>query len=755
MFNRATPFKTLFIEHNPGEVAALRQVLRFSETRFASGQPCTTVSLMTVPQLQWVLDAPLSQSLDLIFLGSATDQTNVLTMVAQLQQHLPQVPLIVVDRHHRLNPAQQRELVQQGVHGYWDEKQIQSQTLGEALEMVIQHYRYSPARSQSASPSLQTTAGSSDAHTPDFGEEPQGRGTRSASLPPTLAMADPASLLAAVNDAVILVNLEGRIQHLNPAAERLTGWLTEMAQGHLIQDVCQVLRDNCPEPIQSLVSATLAGQRTANAPGLIVLSHRDQYQRAVDLSVVPHLSPQGDIQGAVVVCREVTPTRRLASQLVWQASHDSLTGLLNRSEFEFYLEKAVNHAQLTDQTHVLCYLDLDQFKIVNDTCGHSTGDELLRQVSHCLQSQLRDSDILARLGGDEFGLLLHNISLGEGQQRMETLVAQVRQIQFLHHDRLFQVGASIGIVAIGQGEADKATLLSAADTAMYIAKDRGGNRCHGYQVGDLEMEQRRGDMQWVSRLTQALEDDRFCLYVQAIAPIQPVAAFQPRPPAIYEVLLRLQDPHGNLVMPGAFIPAAERYHLMPDLDRWVIRTLFRTLASLPPIPHHTRTIYNINLSGASFNDDQFLEFVRQQFRQYAIAPSQICFEVTETAAIANLPKAVDFIRELRALGCQFALDDFGSGMSSLTYLNTLPVDYLKIDGQLIRPIATDSVSAAMIEAIVHISSAMGLETVAEFVEDATILQKIKAFGIDYAQGYAIAHPVPLADLYGSVHLKIG
>jgi len=733
MLSKSSPVKLLFIDGSPAEAAALKATLQPSicpSPSLGTYHHHPLYSLIHVSQIQPVLEALLSHSFDVILLGLAHLDRSPLEAIRAIQENLPQIPLIVVDRQKTLSTTEICELMRQGVQDYWD-----SQFLDQGTQYLAGSIEQAIGRHQQRRPLDRAT-------------------TARSPLSP--------AFLAPISETVIILDTQGRVQHLNPAAERFTGWLTEMAQGHSIQEILQVLGQDCTDSVHNLVVATLRGQRPLDAPGLMVLNHRHSYPQAMDLSITPLESEAGVMEGVMVVGREVTPTRRLASQLVWQASHDALTGLINRSEFEFYLEKAVNHAQLTQATHILGYLDLDQFKVVNDTCGHSTGDELLRQVSRYLQSHLKKTDMVARLGGDEFGILLHNVSLEEGQKRMQHLVSQLSQMQFLYQNRLYQVKVSAGIVTIDNSWPDKAALLSAADTALYAAKDRGGSRCQTYQTGDRELEQRQGDMRWVSHLTQALEENLFVLDLQPIvdlrslpSPGHPSAVsglprspqdYNSPYPMTYEVLIRLKGADGQPIYAGSFIPAAERYNLMPTIDRWVISTLFKFLSQLPPLPALQHITYNVNLSGASFNDEQFVDFVHQQFEIHRVSPTQICFEVTETVAIAHLSKAVEFIQPLRKLGCRFALDDFGSGMSSLTYLNTLPVDYLKIDGKLVRPLDRDSVCMAMIEGIVHISSAMGLAVVAEFVENQTILEKVQQLGIDYAQGYGVAKSFSLTDL---------
>lgn len=435
--------------------------------------------------------------------------------------------------------------------------------------------------------------------------------------------------------------------------------------------------------------------------------------------------------------------RKSQKHLAWQAKHDALTGLVNRREFERRLEVALNDAKTIKQQHSLCFLDLDRFKIVNDSCGHAAGDELLRQVTALLRSQVRTTDILARLGGDEFGLLLVNCPPQQAFSIANALRQSIQEFRFAWQDKTFTIGVSIGLVTLDATTPDLASAVNAADAACYVAKNAGRNRVHIYQRDRGEAAQQHGQIQWVSKLTKALEEDRFCLFYQSIVPVTPSEVECDH----YEVLLRLcDDETGTLVSPIAFIPAAERYHLMQHIDRWVIRQLFSTQGR-----HYRecwnrsqekgdRCLYSINLSGASIADDQFIDFVREQFVIHQIPPQVICFEITETIAITNLGKARKLIQELKDLGCRFALDDFGSGMSSFSYLRNLPVDYLKIDGGFIKDIVEDSTDLALTEAINNIGHVMGLQTIAEFVENDAILDKLKTLGVDYAQGYGIAKP---------------
>ena len=431
------------------------------------------------------------------------------------------------------------------------------------------------------------------------------------------------------------------------------------------------------------------------------------------------------------------------SRLSYQAAHDTLTGLPNRREFEVRVERALTGAREQHQTHTLCYLDLDQFKVVNDTSGHVAGDELLRQLAVLLQAKLRDRDTLARLGGDEFGVLLENCSLEQAQPIAEVLRQMVKEFRFVWHDKPFVIGVSIGLVAITDESESLSALFSSADAACYAAKDRGRNRVHVYEEEDIELVRRRGEMQWVGRITRAMEENRLRLFVQPIVPLFP----SPDADVHYEMLLRMLDDDGQMILPMAFIPAAERYNLMTSIDRWVISAAFSTFHQLFPfVTGGGKSICTVNLSGHTLCDEHFLDFVERQFSINHVPYPSICFEITETAAITNLTEAIEFIRVLKAKGCKFSLDDFGSGLSSFTYLKNLPVDYLKIDGAFVKDMETDPMDRAMVESINHIGHVMGLKTIAEFVESEQILEHLKAIGVDYVQGDFIKSPQPLSSL---------
>ena len=441
------------------------------------------------------------------------------------------------------------------------------------------------------------------------------------------------------------------------------------------------------------------------------------------------------------VCEDITEAQRLSEQLSYQGSHDALTGLVNRRRFEQHLQQILAVAGNERMEHALCYLDLDQFKIINDACGHTAGDELLRQLAGVLRNHVRRGDSLARLGGDEFGVLMEYCSLEQAQRVADALRQAIQDFRFLWEGRSFSLGVSIGLVPIDQTSGSISAVLRAADSACYIAKEQGRNRIHIYHADDAELSRRHGEMQSVAHIQQALADDRFRLCFQPIIPL----LRKGNEGEHYELLLRMEDASGYWIPPGAFLPAAERYGLAAKLDRWVVGAAFDWFARHPG---RRQSLYlcAINLSGHSLVDQTFLEFVLEKFSEGQVAPAQICFEITETAAIANLSSATRFITTLKARGCRFALDDFGSGLSSFAYLKTLPVDFLKIDGLFVRDIVDDPINLAMVKSINEIGQVMGKRTIAEFVENQATLEKLTEIGIDYAQGYGIGRPLPIDNM---------
>lgn len=546
--------------------------------------------------------------------------------------------------------------------------------------------------------------------------------------------------LGSIGDAVVRTDSNGMIEFLNPVAEQLLGVPTDEVAGRPISNVLALVHETTREALENPVEICLREGRMVGRSNLSLLVRPDGREFAIDDSAAPIRDADGGVIGAVLVFHDVSRARTLARQLAHQASHDFLTGLVNRHEFERRVGRALQRAQQEAITHALCFLDLDQFKVVNDTCGHGAGDELLRQLANALGKKVRRRDTLARLGGDEFGVLLEHCPPGQATRVAHELLEAVQEFRFVWEGKPFALGVSIGVVPITGESESLATVLRDADAACYAAKERGRNRVHFYEPNDAVMAIRQGEMQWVSRITSALEESRFRLYGQAIVPLVPRSGERAR----VEVLLRMVERDGELIAPGAFIPAAERYNLMGAVDRWVVREVCSMYAA-----HQAsgwQPIASINLSGASLSDPSMLSYVREQMSRNDLAPEMLCFEITETAAIANLGLAAHFIRELKAMGCWFALDDFGSGMSSFAYLQSLPVDSLKIAGAFLRHIETDPVEYAMVEAIHRVGHVMRLKTVAEGVESLDTLETLRRIGVDYAQGYAIAEPRPLEEL---------
>ena len=542
--------------------------------------------------------------------------------------------------------------------------------------------------------------------------------------------------LQSIGDAVITTDAEGRVEYLNPVAEDLTGWESRAAQGKYLDEIFKVLNEANGKPAENPVSRCLREGRVIAAADQIVLVNQRGQEIAIEDSAAPIRDRAGHVIGAVMVFHDVSKERRLRRALAYQASHDALTGLINRREFENKLTEALDSARGTDGiTHVLLYLDLDQFKVVNDTCGHQAGDRLLKQVTGLLQTRLRSTDLIARLGGDEFGILLQDCTAEQAATIADSLRQAIRDFRFLWQDGALNIGVSIGIVELNQESESITSVMSAADVACYAAKDSGRNRVHMYQHGAAP--ERHREMQWVSKLTRACEENRLELYYQ---PIVPIGSNHDKR-AHYELLLRMRGENGELVLPGEFIPGAERYNLMPSIDRWVVRHALGALAYYRGDGDHGDSYtLAVNLSGTSLNDERFLDFLINELQTHDLSHGAVCFEITETAAIANLANVVHFMRELKARGCLFSLDDFGSGLSSFMYLKNLLVDFLKIDGQFIQNVCVDHVDRSMVEAIRQIGHAMGIKTIAERVDSPQVLQCLAEIGIDYAQGIYIAPP---------------
>ena len=497
----------------------------------------------------------------------------------------------------------------------------------------------------------------------------------------------------------------------------------------------QVVLENCQELVSSMPCNQLLKERRLLENVELTWKSNETTRRVLLFNGKPIFTKEGSFRGYRGVGRDVTEERQIAQLMSHQAKHDALTGLVNRREFMRRLENALLHSKQDGFAYVLCYLDLDQFKIVNDTVGHAAGDELLKEFSGLLSGRLRARDTLSRVGGDEFTLLLENCQLKDGIQVAESLLAVLADYRFHWETREFRIGASIGVVPISAETETALQLLSQADLACYTAKDLGRNRIHVYHAEDLELSRRENQMALVSNLQIALRNDQFLLYRQ------PICSLADGRVEHFELLLRLLEPTGKILSPRSFIPAAERFGIMKEIDRWVIKHALTAYAQ--QYGSASDVAFSINLSGNSLNDDTLLPWVLQQFEQSGVRPDRICFEITETAAIRNLNQAKQLINELKGEGCRFALDDFGSGLSSFAYLKYLPVDYLKIDGSFIAGLEQDATASAMVAAINEMGHALEIRTVAEHVENAITLELMREIGVDYVQGYALGKPESL------------
>ena len=540
--------------------------------------------------------------------------------------------------------------------------------------------------------------------------------------------------LQSIGDGVITTDSTCTTEYVNPVAEELTGWKVDDASGRPIDEIFRGFHEETCEPLENPLAVAIRRNRSIKSVRPTLLIRRDGNELYIESTASPILDGKGNVTGGVLVFHDVSESRELNRRLSYHASHDILTGLVNRREFEVRLERALKSAKAQETSYALCYLDLDQFKIVNDSCGHSAGDALLGQLGTLLKAKIRWRDTLARLGGDEFGVLLESCTLEEAMQTAESLRMAISEYKFMWDDRSFRLGVSIGVVPITADNEDVAGLLSAADSACAAAKEAGRNRIHSFQENDIDLMRRRREMQWAARINNALEEDRFELFRQTIQPLQ-----TEEEGAHYEILLRMRDESGGIISPGLFIEAAERYSITPAIDRWVIRSAFRWLVSEAD-ERERLALCSINLSGQSLGDEKFLPFVHDQFRMSGIDATKICFEITETAAIASYSQANRFINELKEIGCKFALDDFGTGLSSFGYLKHFPVDYLKIDGSFVKEILHDPIDREMVRSINEIGHLTGKQTIAEFAENEEIITMLRGMGIDYAQGYGVSEP---------------
>jgi diguanylate cyclase (GGDEF)-like protein/PAS domain S-box-containing protein len=567
-------------------------------------------------------------------------------------------------------------------------------------------------------------------------------GPRASTLVPTPARTRPTAwdTLDSLGEGIITTDVTGRIDYLNRAAEQLIGVSGADALGKTITDIITLVdehdRRSLGDPVRQCL--TTQAKVTVGRRGLMI-SRNGTDERSVELTVTPLKGPKADLAGTVVAVRDVSELRGITRQMSYQASHDALTGLVNRREFERRLEEALEATHASPARHVLCYLDLDRFKVVNDSSGHMAGDTMLREVAALLKQTVRDSDTVGRLGGDEFGLLLTGCPLEKARQIADDVVQKISEYRFVWKDKIFNIGVSVGLVEVSRDSGVPDEIMSAADSACYVAKKQ-GNHVHVYSARDESVARHRGEIHWLQRLQTALKDNRFELMAQPIIATASIGAVGPA----LEVLLRLQDdtvPGG--ISPTEFLRAAERYRLMGDVDRWVVQAALTALARGAIRVPADRSIA-INLSGQTLGDPQFLEFVVDVLDRTGVVADQVCFEVTENAVITNIEHAQRFIGVLHGMGCRFALDDFGRGLSSFGNLKNLSLDYLKIDGSFIRNLAIDTVNQAMVAAMIKLARTLNFQVVAEQVEDVGALEAATRMGVDFVQGYHLGRPQPLA-----------
>jgi len=548
--------------------------------------------------------------------------------------------------------------------------------------------------------------------------------------------------MQSLGEAIVTTDIEGRLAYLNPAAEKLLGVFRAQAVGRLLEDVVGLVDQNDRKQLSEPVREAIGGGN-GNPHNLarraVLLGKPSGEERAIELAASPLKNESGELAGAVILMHDVTELRGLHRQMSYQATHDALTGLVNRPEFERRLDEAIEGARRGDAAHMLCYLDLDRFKIVNDTSGHLAGDSMLREVAKLLREAVRDSDTVARLGGDEFGLLLVGCPLDKARQIADDVCRSIATYRFVWHDRVFNVGVSIGLIEIGREAGSVEQLLAAADSACYVAKKEGAGRVSVYSSRDEAMARSTGEIEWLHKLQSAIKDERFALYYQ---PIVSAYGNETDGPSM-EVLLRMIDEAGAEIAPLEFVAAAERYHLMASVDRWVVQTTLVALSRNAFQLARDRSVA-INISAQTLADPLFLEFVVECLDRTGVNPGQVCFEISESAVIGNMEAARRFVGVLHGMGCKFTIDDFGSGVASFSSLKNLPLDYLKLDGSFMRNLARDSVSQTMVTAMINLARTLNFKIIAEQVEDSAALDVARRMGVDFVQGYVIARPAKLA-----------
>ncbi|MBT5293580.1 MAG: EAL domain-containing protein [Cellvibrionales bacterium] len=546
--------------------------------------------------------------------------------------------------------------------------------------------------------------------------------------------------LESIADGVITTNALGDIDYINPVAQKILNCTLDEVRDQSIKDIFHTYHEISRIPTANLVKRAIAENSILYSAAKNVLKTKDNTERLIEQQAAPIRDVMGKAIGAILIFRDRTEAKRIEKQLSFHASHDPLTGLHNREIFDQEVRLAIHEVEGSDSQHALCHLSLSQFNMINETCGHRAGDKLLQQVAAVLQQKVRaPSDAIARIGGDEFGILLRHCPMDAAQRICEVIAGEFTDHKFEHHDKSFDINVGIGIVSI-TNETDKlAELISAASAACNKAKERGKNRVASYSGQDEELYEKRTEVLLATELMDAIKSNRTCLFQQRIMNGTEGGKDS------FEILLRIQDEDGNLLAPGPHLNAAERYNLTPNVDRWVVKETLQWLSENPNVIDQIEYM-SVNLSGLSICEDSFTDFITGCFKDSNVSPDKICFEITETAAVSNFIRAGEFISAMKDLGCKFALDDFGSGMSSFAYLKKLPVDILKIDGLFIKDILHDPIDMAMVKSINEVGHVMGLKTIAEYVENQSILEVLRVLEVDSFQGYEIAKPAPIDDL---------
>ena len=545
-------------------------------------------------------------------------------------------------------------------------------------------------------------------------------------------------LLSTIMDSVITTDAQGLITYMNPEAEKLTGFFLDSVKNQAINRVFTLIDQN-NQVLNSPINDCLTSKKVPSSLQYGTLLNREKNKFDIQYAVSLLYDKDTTLIGAEIVFQNITQTKNMQDELRYNAVHDSLTGLINRREFERVLNEAVKDYRSKGIPYILCYLDLDFFKLINDAAGHTAGDFLLQEVTGILKKRLRKTDILARLAGDEFGVLILNSSLDTGKKICQELIEAVNSIRFHWNDKVYRLGMSVGMVALSDPERSASQLLSDVDIACYAAKSEGRNQIYVFE-SEKTLFGHNHDMMVINNIQEAIEQGRLVFYIQKIVSTKPDIPQNP----YFEILIRLKNENNKIIEASNFVVIAERFNLMLTVDRWILSQMLehndKSLANVD------NAIFSINLSANSLNDTNFLPFLLELIKKSTLPPERLCFEITETAAMNHISKTIETVNKLQELGCKIALDDFGVGLSSFSYIKNFSVNYIKIDGSFVKNVATKEVDKTIVITINEMAHRLGIKTVAEYVENPEILKMMTEIGIDYVQGYAIGEPMPLSKL---------